>query len=257
MNTDATRWLTALRRSHDGLRSLVSGLDASQLSRPSRSRDWTVADVLAHLGSQAEIFGLLVDAGLGDGTAPGQEAFAPIWDAWNARNPEEQVTESIAANEGLVSRLEALDDEQLDSFRLAAFGMDIDAVGLLRIRLSEHAVHSWDVAATVDPRAVVAPDAVELLVDTLPDLVARVGKPTGHPATLRVITRAPERDFALVTDGVRLEPWTDRQVDATLHLPAEVLLRLVYGRLDADDPAVDLGTAPLGMDDLRAVFPGL
>jgi uncharacterized protein (TIGR03083 family) len=235
----------------------MAALDVSGLRRPSYCSEWTIAQVLSHLGSQAEIFGLLVDAGLTGGDPPGQDDFRAIWDAWNARTPEAQATDSLGANDDLLRRLEGLDADQLRSFHLAAFGMDLDSVGLLRMRLSEHAVHAWDIAVTLEPEASVAADAVALLLDGLPDMAARVGRPTGHPMTLRVTTSDPERQFALVTDGVRLELWSDQPTNGTLQLPAEALLRLVYGRLDPVHTAtVQLDAPEMGLDDLRLVFPG-
>ena len=136
--------------------------------------------------------------------------------------------------------------------------MQIDAVLFVRLRLGEHAVHTWDVIVMLDPSATVAPDAVALLVDGVPDLVARAGKPTAGAATLRVSTTDPDRTFALVTKGVRLEPWTERDVDGVLRISAEELLRLAYGRLDAAHTATArLHASSLTLDDLRAMFPGV
>jgi hypothetical protein len=110
----------------------------------------------------------------------------------------------------------------------------------------------------LDASATVAPDAVALLVDGVPDLVARVGKPRAEATTLRVSTTDPERTFALVTDGVRLEPWTERDVDGVLQISAEELLRLAYGRLDAAHTAsAHLDASGITLDDLRAMFPGV
>jgi hypothetical protein len=40
-------------------------------------------------------------------------------------------------------------------------------------------------------------------------------------------------------------------------LPAEALVRLVYGRLDAEHAGgVELEGESLGIDDVRAIFPG-
>lgn len=257
MSTDPTPWLHSLRRSHDHLVDRTADLDISQLARPSYCADWTVADVLSHLGSQAEIFGLLVDAGLGGGDAPGPDAFGPIWDTWNARSPEEQAAHSTSANEALVRRLEQLGAEQLGAFRLSAFGMDLDAAGLLRMRLSEHALHTWDVDVVFDPDALVAVDAVELLVDGLPALVARTGTPAAQPATLEVVTTHPDRHFALSTGGVSLEPLSGQSTDGSVRLPAEALVRLVYGRLGTGrGGSVDVDAGGLDLDDLRALFPG-
>jgi uncharacterized protein (TIGR03083 family) len=256
MQSDPHPWLGALRRSQDQLAARTAGLDASELRRGSYCPDWSIAQVLSHLGSQAEIFGLLVDAGLSGSEPPGQDQFPAIWDAWNARTPEAQATDSIAGNERFVQRLEALDDAELGSFRLAVFGMDLDAVGLLGMRLSEQAVHSWDIAISFDPAAELDAVAAALLVDRVPDLAARVGKATAEPTTLRVSTTDPERDFALVTDGVRLEPWSDQAASGSLRLPAEALVRLVYGRLDpAHTPALEVDG--IDLEVLRRIFSGL
>ncbi len=254
----ASEMITALRRCQRDLTTLVTGLDGPALRRQSYSTEWSIAQVLSHLGSQADIFGLLLEAGLSGGEAPAPDSFPPIWDAWNARSPEDQAADSIAANDVFIRRLEALDAEELESFRLSAFGMDLDAAGFLRLRLPELAIHTWDIAVALDPSATVAPVAVELLIDGLGPMVSRVGKPTATPMTLRVTTTDPERSFALVTDGVRLEPWSERAHDGEVSLSAEELLRLVYGRLDSAHAAsLRLDASPVSLEDLRAVFSGV
>src|SRR5262249_62031915 len=79
------------------------------------------------------------------------------------------------------------------------------AAGLVRMRLSEHAVHTWDVAVSLDPAAEVAPDAVELLMVQLPLLAGWTGKADGGPFRLRLRGTEPEADFVLeVADKVTL-----------------------------------------------------
>lgn len=255
---DPARWVTALRRSQDRLATTVAGLDGAGLRARSYDAEWTIAQVLSHLGSQAEIFALLLDAGLTGTDGPGQDAFAPIWEAWNTRSPEDQAHDSIAANEAFVARLEGLDAATQQAFALAAFGMELDLAKFVRLRLAEHAVHCWDVTVALEPSSTVLPEAVELLLDGVPDLVARVGKPTAGAPPVRVETTDPERSYALVTDGVRLEPWTEREVAGVLRLSAEELLRLVYGRLDAGHArSARLDAAAISLDDVRALFPGV
>jgi uncharacterized protein (TIGR03083 family) len=254
--TDPVLWLSAVRMSHDRLATLVSGLDADGLRRQSYDKDWTIAQVLSHLGSQAEIFSLFLDAGLTGREPPAQAAFGPIWDVWNARSPEEQASEGLAANEALISRVESLSPQQLAAFRLALFGMDLDAAGLLRMRLSEHAPHTWDIAVALDPAARIAPDAVELLIDGLPQMAARIGKQSGHPAVIAITATGPARRFTLDTGGVSMSPG-DGEAPGSLELTAEALVRLVYGRLD--DSALATGevrTVNVSLPDLQAVFPG-
>jgi uncharacterized protein (TIGR03083 family) len=215
--------------------------------------------VLSHLGSQAEIFGLFVDAGVSGGEPPSQEAFQPIWDAWNARSPQEQAADSTQANEALVSRLEGLDAAALDAFRLQMFGMTLDASALMRMRLSEHALHSWDVAVAFDPGAEVPADAVELLVDGVGQTAARSGRAPEEPLDAFVTTTGPGRTFRLRTDdAVHLEPTdADPQPGRSIVLPAELFLRVVYGRANRDEPRRGpLEEDGLTLDDLVRIFPG-
>jgi uncharacterized protein (TIGR03083 family) len=254
MSTEPRTWITALRTSQDHLATVADGLDAGGLRRPSYCDEWTVADVLSHLGSQAEIFQAFLDTTLAGEEPPGQDAFPPIWDRWNAKEPEVQAADSIAANERFVEAVEALSDERLAELRPQIFGMDLDAVGLLRMRLGEHAVHSWDVAVAFDDTATLESSAVELLVDSVAPVAARSGAPQGKAFGLETRLTGPERHLALVVgDAVTVDPWEDRDVDGVLTLPAEAFIRLAYGRLDPD---VTLESATVGIDDVRALFPG-
>src|SRR5579871_4834580 len=93
METNPHPWIAALRDSQDRLSSLVQPLTSEQLRGPSYHA-WSIADVLGHLGSQAEIFMGWVTNAL-EGTEPaGREVMQPIWDAWDARNPEEKAADS-------------------------------------------------------------------------------------------------------------------------------------------------------------------
>ena len=104
--------------------------------------DWSIAQVLSHIGSQAEIFCLFLDAGLSGQDPPRPEAFGPIWETWNAKSPKEQAADALRADERVTARFESIDDEQRKRFALKLFGMDFDATGLARLRLGEHAVHT-------------------------------------------------------------------------------------------------------------------
>ena len=84
METDPAPWIDALRHSHDRLRTLAEPLTAGQLQQRSYAREWSIAHVFSHIGSQSEVFGLFLDAGLNGQDPPGRDAFPPIWDAWNS-----------------------------------------------------------------------------------------------------------------------------------------------------------------------------
>ena len=255
MATDPAPWISALRTAHGILTAVVEPLDAEQLEQPSYDSEWSIAQVLSHVGSQAEIFVLLLDAGLSGGDPPGQEDFAPIWERWNARSPQAQATDALAVNRALIERFESLDAGQRERFRLKTWGMDLDLAGLLSLRVGEHAVHTWDVVVALDPAATVAPDAVELLVETLERTAGRA-KADGTKRRIHVVTSSPERQLTLETgDSVKLVAFEPDDYEAELELPAEAFLRLVYGRLDPDHTP-PLEARGVDLDELRAVFPG-
>jgi uncharacterized protein (TIGR03083 family) len=256
--TDSESWLRALRASHDRLVTIMDTLDADDLTRMSYASEWSIAQVLSHLGSGAEIFNLNLTAGLAGAEPPAREKFQAIWDVWNARSPQEQATISLAANEEVISRIEGLSDDKRAAFGVHMFGMDLDLAGMLRMRLSEHAVHTWDVAVAVDPAARVAPDAVALLIDGLPRMMAWMSKKAADPAVIAVTTTEPSRTFTLDTGGVALTPGAgDGEAAGSLDLTAEALLRLVYGRIgDSSEATGEVKASNVNLDGLKAVFPG-
>jgi uncharacterized protein (TIGR03083 family) len=265
--TGPRTWIGALRSMHDSLDSLIAPLSPSRLDGPSYCGDWTIAQVLSHLGSGAEIFGMFLDAGLAGGDPPGREAFQPIWDVWNARSAEQQAAAWRRSDALLVERFEAVGDEALAGLHLDLFGMELDAVGLLRMRLSEQTVHTWDVAVALDPAARLAAEGVDLLAGTLGQFAGRLAKPPGEHFRVAVHTTDPRRDLMLtVGDKVELTAEDQgqpghaarrgEQADGELRLPCEAFIRLMYGRLDPDHTPAGVAAGGVRLDVLRAVFPG-
>lgn len=256
METSPDPWIGALRHSHDRLQALVGPLDPGQLEQRSYASEWSIAQVLSHLGSGAVIFGLFLQAGLAGQEPPGRDTFVSIWNEWNAKDPQAQAADGLRADEATVERFESLEPDQKAGLRLHLFGMDLDITGLARMRVSEHAVHTWDVAVALDPSATVAPDAVGLLIDTVGQLAARSAKPDGKERRIRVSTSDPERHFVLETgEAVSLTESDGEEEPSELRLPAEAFVRLVYGRLGPHHtPPVEADGVDL--NELRQIFPG-
>ncbi len=252
-----------LRASQDRLAALLGGLDADAATGPSYCSDWTIAQVCSHLGSGAELQMSFLEAALAHAEPAPVESFQPVWAKWDARPPSEQISECIAVNEAHVEAFEALSDAQLADAHIALFGvMELDGGGLARFRLGEHAVHSWDIAVALDATARVAGDAVEILIDVVPELVGFFGKPQGGEWDLLVRGTDPTRTFLLGShDAITLAPIDPDSAPATdgeLQLPSEALLRLTYGRLDAAHAdGVVLSSDKVALDDVRATFPGI
>jgi len=257
MESDPRAWIDALRTSHEQISALVSPLDGAALRSPAYPTEWSIAQVLSHFGSGCAMFELLLTAGLTGGPVPGVEQMQPIWNAWNAKSPEDQVGDGLAADDALISRLESLSSADVERFHLSAFGMELDLVGFCRLRLSEHALHTWDVAVALDPTASLNPQATALLIDGQDRMAARAKNLDGTPLRLAVTTTEPSRSFLLETgETTSLTPGPAKSSDAQLAIPAEALMRLFAGRLDPEHtPAVTIRRTDL--DRLRQMYPGI
>jgi uncharacterized protein (TIGR03083 family) len=268
VNGDPRIWIATLRRSHDNLARIAGPMTAEQVRDPSYCRDWSNAQVLSHLGSGAEIALMSLPGALGEGPPVSRDAFPPVWDVWNAKSPDDQAADALAADEQHVQRLEQLSDEQLAAARLDFMGMQLDATGIIRLRLGEHVLHTWDVAVMQDPAATVQADAVAMLIDNVPQFLApRLGKPLADPFRVRITTTDPARDYLLTSDeSVRVVNWPGAAASEgegagdgdvpRVEMPAEALLRLSYGRLDAEHTPSTVSGDPEVVDKLRAIFPG-
>jgi uncharacterized protein (TIGR03083 family) len=249
MTTDP---IAALRASHDRLRSTLAPLSPDEIRAPAYPSEWSIAQVLSHLGSGAEIMTLAVD------TAPDsvpRESYPPIWDRWNAKDADAQVADGLASDGALVARIEGLAGDT--AARYQVWSGEVDIVGLAASRLFEHAVHTWDVVVAVHPGATLAQDAVEIMLPGLGRLVGFAAKPHGFASRIHITTEEPADEYLLTLgDTSSWSTWDGGAADATLRLPAEALIRLVYGRMDAGNTPVGVEAEGIGLDDLRAFFPG-
>lgn len=248
---------TALHRSQERLAAAVAALSPEELTGASYDTGWSIADVLSHLGSGAAIAGLTLDAGLGRREAPEFEELDALWTSWDARPPQDQAADAVAANAALLDRIGGLTGEQRESFTVEMFNGRQDLLGMLLLRLGEHAVHTWDVLVARDPAAQLAPDATVALLPGLDELVSRAGQRSEVPLRAAVRTTDPDAAFLLEADGdgPRLQVGATTEAPVTVTLPAEAFIRLVYGRLD-EGHAGGVHVAGGQLADLRAVFPG-
>ncbi|MBO0846503.1 MAG: maleylpyruvate isomerase family mycothiol-dependent enzyme [Nocardioides sp.] len=251
--------LATLHASHDRLAAALGSLTADQATTQSFCADWSVAQVASHLGSGAEIFRLHLAAGLKGEEAMPNDVYPPIWDAWNAKPPLEQVRDAVATDAAFLDDIDALSDDERERWHLHLFGMEQNLPTFLQFRLNEHALHTWDVVVSFDPAATLPEDATSYVVDSLGAVVGWAGKPTDAQASVEVRTTAPERAFHLVLGpgGAALKPSLDDTDAAELVLPAEAFVRLVYGRLDPDHTPPTVVARGIDLDLLRSVFPGL
>ena len=256
--TAADRPLEVLAASVGRLARLVGDLTTDDLRRSAYPTEWTIADVLSHLGSGAVIMRHRLEETLA-GRAVDDSFNTATWDAWNAKSPEDQAADMLVTDRALVNALVAVGPDERAGYSQPFGPLTIGFAELVKLRLNEHTLHSWDVAVTLDPQARLAADATGLVVDALGRIAGFAGEPAAEARTLQVRTTDPVRHLVLElgTERVKLtalDGAASGDADADLELPAEAFVRLVYGRLDPGHTPAGLDSPHL--DELRRTFPG-
>jgi uncharacterized protein (TIGR03083 family) len=251
--------LTVLRASVARLDAIVGGFDADGIRAQAYPTEWSVADVVSHLGSAAVINQARLDAALA-GTELPDDFPQSVWDEWNAKAPDAKAVDGLRADRAFLEQAEALSDADRARVQYSLGPLDVDFARHVQLRLNEHVLHTWDIEVVLDPNAALPTDAAAFIVDQLGMLAQWTGKPTGVEHDVQVHTVDPARDFTIAfgAEHVALTPYeptvANRDVP-NLVIPAEAFIRLVYGRLDAAHTPPVRGDADL--DELRRAFPGV
>ena len=262
MTPTADATISALRSTHDELAGVVRGLTDEQLLDRSGATEWTVAQVLSHLGSGAEIGLATLRAATGESATPGDGFNQSVWDRWNAMTPREQADGFVDADQALVVAYEALTREQRSHVQVSLGFMPrpLPLTTFAGMRLNEAAQHSWDARVGSEPDAVIQEGTAALVVDHLAN---GLGFLLGFSAKADAIAEPAlvtlgELGLALsVTDSVALAAAEDGGATAAFHGSADAVARLLAGRLTPPFTPHDVTvTGNLGLDDLRRVFPG-
>ncbi|MDN3028336.1 maleylpyruvate isomerase N-terminal domain-containing protein [Streptomyces sp. S.PB5] len=253
-------WLSALHASSERLAETVGALSEKELNRPSFADGWSIAQVLSHLGSAAEISTGLLERGIaGDKTGPSRQTVMPVWDRWDALSGPEQRQAWQSADARHLQLLDSLDAQQQESVRVPYFAGLLSIPVYAGYRLSEHSVHAWDIEVALNPQAKIPAPEVQLLWERL-DLVAtrfRDADTLTRLGTrqLAVTLSDPSRTMLLDLGAeLHLYPCEPAEPNGAVTGTAEAVLRLVYGRNQATDRVQVTGAVTLA--DLRSLFPG-
>ncbi len=261
MSTLASRTIDALRYEHDALAGLVPTFTTDQLTGHSGASEWSVAQVLSHLGSGAEISLASLLTALGERDAPDDGFNRSVWDRWDAMTPAEQRAGFLEHDRVLVEALEALTADQHSSLEvpIGFRSTPLTVAGFAGLRLGEVAHHSWDVRVAVDTEAALLDASVAVLPEHLSGdlgfMLGFLGK--ADRVAERVVLAVADSGYGIVVaDRVTLESPAD-EATATFSGPLEAALRLITGRLGpAHTPANVSVTGNVSLDELRTVFPG-
>jgi uncharacterized protein (TIGR03083 family) len=257
----ADRTINALRATYDDLAALVPGLTPEQLTGPSGAAEWTVAQVLSHMGSGAEI-GLASYGAAIDGTPePGPDFNPSVWDRWNAMSPQEQADGYLKSDAKLVEKLESLTPEQRETLhiKLGFLPTPLPLASIAGMRLNESAQHAWDIHVGFDPAATLPADSAEIMAEQLSGGLSFLPGFLGKPEALKtpVVVAIEGTDFGFVIGDEVAFSAAVTNPTATFAGPLEAAIRLIGGRLKPDFTAADITvTGSITLDDLRRVFPG-
>lgn len=250
------RTITALRSEHDTLAGLVRTLTDDQLAATSGAAEWTVAQVLSHLGSGAEIGRAPIARAAGQTVTA--EDNQTIWARWDASAPRAQAEGFLEYDSRWLDTVEALTPEQRSSLTvdLGFLPEPVPLVTALGMRLNEVANHSWDVRVAFDAHAEVDADSAAVLVDLLTGPVAFMLNFLAKPAELAAPVSVAVPGAGLVIDDAVTVVDHLESASATFNGPPEAFVRLISGRLKAPyDNGVTIDGS-ITLDDLRRVFPG-
>jgi len=261
MTSLSDRTILALRSTHDELAAVVAGLSNEELTGQSGAPEWSLAQVLSHLGSGAEISHATLRSALATTPGPGQDLNQDVWNRWNAMTPLDQAAGFLAADGELIAALEGLTAEQSRtlSIKVGFMPAPLALAAYTGMRLNEAAQHSWDVRVALDPGAAISRPTAALLAEHFAtDLSFLLGFTGKADALARpALVDLQGSGFALdIADTVSLTTTAARPT-ATFTGPLEAAIRLLAGRLTTPHTPDHVEvTGNITLDDLRRVFPG-
>ena len=251
--------IVALRTNHDQLEAVVSAASREELTRQSGATEWTVAQVLSHLGSGSELTYARLAPAIAGEPVPDIDNQA-VWDRWNAMSPEEQAAGFLQQHDELIQVLEGLDDEQRKTITvdLGFLPEPSTLETFVGMRLNETTAHAWDIRVAFDPDAGIEPTSAGLVVEHLANGLGFMLDFAARPQSLKQpATLALDGYGISFADTVTLTVGTPEDATATFNGPLEAAVRMLSGRLrpEVTPDGVEV-TGNVTLDDLRPVFPG-
>ena len=240
----------------EAVKKYFVSLSPDDLQKPSACEDWSVADVLGHLGGQA--FALQVNRGIqGDYSPPeGATAVADHDEDGFARGISDRAkTTREQHGEQLVTVVNQRLDETVTVFNgvdpkewetLCYWPPGPEPVRtLLDMRIAELTMHTWDIRSVLDGEYHLSPDSVGVLIDTVDRAVRRAFRPDpslARPLVHRFVVSGPaatSRDIVIAAEGPQVGPAGDQEPDVTFQCDGETYVLVMYGRLKIVDALAD------------------
>lgn len=264
---DARRVLDHSRTEYQRLLAYLEQLPADGWTEQSACGEWPVYRVVSHLGSQAQIHGLRLQAGLRGDQPMTDEQRNAVWDHFNSLKPAEMLTAFRRTNDDYVRLGGTLSDVELGKSIPWNTPEPTPPVIAIVGRLNEQVLHAWDIEWARNREATLAPlgltDLLELNVSParLSGLVKTERAVGLAGKTIQFVLREPDAAAHLQLEPSGVEGFLGRAdaPDLTVELPTEAFIRFVWGRYDLA-AGLSNGQAKLSKpelaEDLQRLFPG-
>ena len=193
--------------------------------------DWSLTDLVAHLGGVQIFWAAAVTAGDPSGPPdPGdQEPHGDLLE-WSA-----------ASTRSLLDALRAAGPDAPAWAWWEASGTPLTTTAVARHQVQEAAVHAFDAQETIGkPEPLPAAVAVDGVAEFLSVGAASMGEWPHRPARIAfAAVDGPTHIVDLSPSGARLDPAASGEPVATVHAPASDLVLALYGRVPFDGLRVD------------------
>jgi uncharacterized protein (TIGR03083 family) len=243
--------ISLARTESERLGQYFQTLTAEQWSTQSACDAWENHDVVAHLCMAVDMFVVNVGRGVAGDSSPPEGAPAPSLEALAARmadNAQRAVATRESLADGLLPHFAAQCqrfDEQLRGLSPEDWGkpcyhpaMVIPVSGFVDLRITEMAVHEWDIRSRIEPVAHLPAQVLPPVFDLLPAFVVgrfyRPGSGIASPTTFRFNLTGPfNRSYDMTVGGgeVQMAPAASDTAAVTLGCDAETFALVAYGRL--------------------------
>lgn len=239
------------------LQHYLNSLTPGAWSRPSACDAWEVRDVVAHLTGAVDMFAGNISRGVrGDSSPP--EGFPPAGMVDMAARMEANAQRSIALRESLGETLLPTFSARCDYMNrlLAGLGSEdwdkpcyhpaaiIPVRTYIDLRITELAVHEWDIRSKLQPSAHLSAGCLPAIMDLIPVfLVGRLFQPGSKlsaPVRYRFeLTGTVPGGYDIVAGGgkARMEPATASPAEVKFRCDTETFVLLAYGRTNVKSEA--------------------
>jgi uncharacterized protein (TIGR03083 family) len=234
-----TRHLDGLR---DAMVAFVRCADRAGLGAPVPTcPDWTVRDLVAHLGVVQRFWSVVVAAGAADGPPPPE--------ARGDMEPHGDLLEwSAESTTMLLTALRAAGPDAPSWTWWGDSGAPMTAGAVARHQVQEAAVHAYDAQeAAGRPEPLPAAIAVDSIDEFLVVSLGSSGEWPHRPARLVfAAVEGPSWTVDLTPDGVRVDPAAGGEAVATIRGTASDLVLALFGRVPLDSLRIEGDAAAVG-----------